>query len=50
MVSARPEPLVYVMVVSGAQARRFGMPARLINKARIEPQQWQGQWIKVVGL
>jgi hypothetical protein len=44
------ELLFDVVVMTGAQARRMGMPERCINKARIEPQQWQGQWIKVVGL
>ena len=39
------------LIVTGRQARvLLGMPGRLINKARFEPQPWRGGLIKVVGL
>lgn len=51
---AKPEPEQAereVMVMTGRQARvLLGMPGRLINKARVEPIDWRGQMVKVVGL
>ena len=37
-------------VVTGREARRIGMPDRLINRARMAPVEWQGILVKVVGL
>lgn len=44
-----PDP-VMPFVITSRDARRIGMPDRLVNKARMAPVEWQGVLVKVVGL
>lgn len=44
------EPVEFPLIVTGRHARvLLGMPGRLINKARMEPQRWRGGLWMVIG-